>query len=128
MRMLFIACLAIAAMLVEGCGTMQAYDGPKKPASEIAVIKTNIGELALDAVWVGQLDGKRLDLAYAELEIAPGPHQAQILIKRGFVTRGIPASFDAKAGHTYRIKGDFHLGKTWVLDEGTGELVAGERP
>jgi len=128
LRKLTIACLAIAAMLVQGCGTMQAYEGPRKAAHEVAVLRTNIGEPALDAVWVGRLDGRRLDLAYAELEVAPGLHSAQVLIKRGFVTRSDDLSFDAKAGHHYRVKGDFHRGRAWVLDERTGELVAGEKP
>jgi len=127
-RKVFWACLALVAMLVQGCGTMQAYEGPRKPANEIAVIKTNVGELALDTAWVGKLDGRSLVLAYAELEVAPGSHSAQILIKRGFLTRSESFSFDAKAGHTYRVKGDFHLGKAWVTDERTGELVAGEKP
>ena len=128
MRKFSIACLAILAAQLVGCGTVQTYEGPKKATHEVALVKTNIGQAALDAVWVGRLDGKELVLAYSELELAPGSHATQILIKRGFLTRSKAISFDAKAGHTYRVSGEFNSGTAWLVDEGTGELVAGEKP
>ena len=37
--------LAASGALVAGCGGMtQTYEGPRKPAHDVAILKTNVGE------------------------------------------------------------------------------------
>jgi hypothetical protein len=128
MRKLVTALLATGALLIFGCGTTQTYDGPKKAVQEVAVLKTNVGEIALDTAWVGRLDGKEIVLAYSELEVLPGLRSIQVNVKRGFLTRSKAFSFEARAGRSYRVRGEFGSGYAWIEDESTGEIVAGEKP
>ena len=130
LRKILIAVLTTAALLVSGCGTVQTYDGPKRAAHEVAVLKTNVGELTLDTTWIGQIDGKEFVLAYSEVEIMPGRRSLRVNFKRGFIARSATVSLDARAGRTYRLKGVLGSGKlyAWIEDESTGETVAGEKP
>jgi hypothetical protein len=128
MRNLISALLATGALLVLGCGTTQTYDGPKRSAQEVAILKTNVGEIALDTVWAGRLEGKEIVLAYSELEVLPGLRLVQVNIKRGFITRSKTVSFEARAGRNYRVRGEFGSGSAWIEDESTGKIVGGEKP
>ena len=122
--------LVTVALLVSGCGTVQTYDGPKRAAHEVSVLKTNVGELTLDTTWIGQIDGKELVLAYSVVEIMPGRRSLRVNFKRGFIARSETVPLDARAGRTYRLKGELSSGKlyAWIEDESTGEVVAGVKP
>ena len=129
-RKMLSALLATGALLVFGCGTTQTYDGPRKAAREVAVLKTNVGEISLATAWVGQVDGKEIVPAYPELEVLPESRSIRINFKRGFIARAETVSLEAKAGRTYRARGELKSGKlyAWIEDECTGEKVAGEKP
>ena len=124
MRTLAFALLLLAA----GCGTTQTYEGPKKSAQEVAIVETNVGELTLDTTWVTAVDGKDLHLAYPKIEVLPGLRSLRVNIKRGFLTRGKTMSFEAIAGRTYRLIGEFRSGSAWIEDKSSGQVVAGEKP
>lgn len=121
---------ALLLLLAAGCGTTQIYDGPKKPLHEVAVLRTNAGEIAFVTTWIGQIDGKELVAAYSEFEVLPGRHSLRVLLKAGILGASRNFSIDAKAGHTYRVKGIFSRSSAyaWIEDESTGEIVAGEKP
>lgn len=127
MRKLVFALLLLAA----GCGTLvQTYEGPKRPTSEVAVLKTNVGELSFTTAWIDLVDGRDLVIAYSELEVLPGRRTVRVAIKAGFLGGSRTLSFDAVAGRSYRVRGLLARGgaHAWLEDERTGELVAGEKP
>lgn len=127
MRKLAFALLLLAA----GCGgTTQTYLGAKKPAHEVAVLKTNVGELTFTTAWIDVVDGKDLIVAYSELEVLPGRRSVRVAIKAGIIGGNRTLSFDAIAGRAYRVRGLLARGGSyaWLEDESTGQIVAGEKP
>ena len=125
------ALVLTSALLVSGCGGMvQTYEGPKRPAREVAVLKTNVGQLTFDTVWVDVVDDNKLIRAYSELEISPGRHSLRVQLTSGFLKASRIMAFEARAGHAYRVKGVIGVKGTlaWIEDDLSGELVAGEAP
>jgi hypothetical protein len=68
--------LSMAAVVLAGCSTLRAYDGPQLARDEVAVVagdyRFNAGSplsLILRAV-----DGKIIDAKYHAVELAPGEH------------------------------------------------------
>jgi hypothetical protein len=121
----------VHALLVAGCGGMiQTYEGPKKAAQEIAVLRTNVGQLTFDTVWVDVVDDKKLIAAHSELEVSPGQHTLRVQLSSGFLKSSRVVVFDAKAGRTYRVKGVIGLRRTiaWIEEDISGDFVAGEKP
>jgi hypothetical protein len=120
----------LSALLVSGCGgIVQTYEGPKKSSHEIAILKTNVGELTFDTAWVDQVDDKTLVRAYTELEVAPGRHSLRVQLSSGIIKANTSISFEAKAGRTYRVKGIIRRNGpiAWIEDDRTGEVIAGEK-
>jgi len=123
--------LAAGALLLSACGGMvQTYEGPKRAAHEIAILKTNVGELTFDTAWVDVVDGRNLVVAYSEIAVLPGRRSVRVQLSSGILKASGTVSFEAKAGRTYRVKGVIRRGvpHAWIEDEGTGETVAGEKP
>ena len=123
--------LAAAALLVSACGgVIQTYEGPKRAAQEVAILKTNVGELTFDTAWIDLVDGKNLVIAYSEIAVLPGRRSVRIQLSSGMLKASGTVSFEARAGRTYRVKGFIRRGTpyAWIEDEATGETVAGEKP
>jgi hypothetical protein len=81
-----------------------------------------------------QVDG-RLTAGSKEVELAPGWHSLTVSIfhqlHQGESRRASGTlSIEVVAGRRYRLNGTLQRGKAllWVVDEGTGEVVAGETP
>jgi hypothetical protein len=126
-----IVCVVAAtiSLLTSGCGGMtQTYEGPKKAAGDVAILRTNVGELTFQTAWIDRVDDKNLVRAYSEIELLPGPHSVRIQLSSGFLRASRTVAFEAKGGHTYRVKGLMGRAGTsaWLEDAATGEIVAGE--
>jgi hypothetical protein len=72
-RLAVITCAALAA---SACMTVQTYEGPRRPRSEVAHIA---GDLALSAgapisVLIRQVDGITLRLGQSAVDVLPGAH------------------------------------------------------
>ncbi len=146
------------ALLVSGCGTMKAYEGPELPKSEIAVLhrvdshgKTLVLLLVVPLpgvkhqTVVAEIDGKNVNLA-ARYHILPGNHTVSVSYTRfpdvcvgvGLgpclplhdETHDLSIDFVAEAGHEYRIPAE-RKGESnwiWVEDVKSVKVVAGEKP
>ena len=118
-------------MLLWGCGgTVQTYEGSKKAAHEVAILRTNVGELTMTTTWVTRVDGRELVVAYSEIELLPGRRTLAINLTGGVLRTTATVSLDAKAGGIYRLHGTVQRGNflVWIVDQGTGEVVAGQQP
>lgn len=90
------------------CATYQAYDGPKKPGSEIAVISGDAklrAETPL-ALVIRAVDGKSVDVRYNSVAVTPGTHLLLVDCQVG--GEGVTASRHAVevtvgAGERYRL-------------------------
>ena len=122
--------MAVALVLSACGGAVQTYEGSKKAAHEVAILRTNVGELTMTTTWVTRVDGKELVVAYTEIELLPGPHTLVINLTGGVLRAAATVSLDAKAGRIYRLQGTVHRGNflAWIVDQGTGEVVAGLQP
>ena len=130
-NLLCVLLAAGGALLVAGCGGMiQTYDGPRKPAHDVAILKTNVGELTFDTVWIDLVDGKNLVRAYSEIEVLPGRHSVRIQLSSGIIRVSRLVSFEANAGRTYLVKGIILRSgsRAWIEDNSNGEIAGGEKP
>jgi len=109
---------------------VQTYEGPRRPAHDVAILKTNVGEATFDTVWIDRVDSRDLVIAYSDIAVLPGRHSVRIQLTSGFLRANEIVSFDANAGRTYHVKGVIRRNGTraWIEDDSTGEVVAGEKP
>lgn len=118
--------------LFAGCATKQAYEGSKLPRESVAIIKPSTPGL-IDLAGILQVDGTKRGFFEEIAEVLPGEHTVLVQVSSGFfpVTfyRTKTLSFNARAGHVYRVEGKVRGGKAiaWIEDETTNEVVAGER-
>lgn len=75
-RRIRIAGLVGAAFLAGGCMTVQSYEGPRRPRSEVAHI---VGDLRLNtglpiSVSLRQIDGMTLKASETAVDVLPGSH------------------------------------------------------
>lgn len=147
-RFALLACAA-ASLLLSACASsdIRLYDGPQKPANEIARISMP------EQLEVASINGKNVPGAEGlvskgdkHLEVAPGRYQLLVFYREGWnlqaegdILKSDPALFtiDAQAGHQYRIDyqhpndyagakalaADF---KGWVTDQTTGGRTASQ--
>src|SRR5215510_4005174 len=130
-KLLRVLLAASGALLVAGCGGLiQTYEGPGKPAQDVAILKTNVGELTFDTVWIDLVDGKNLVRAYSEIAVLPGQHSVRIQLSSGVLRASRIVSFEASAGRTYHVKGAILRSGTraWIEDNSNGEIAGGEKP
>lgn len=123
--------LSTAALLISGCGgVVQTYEGSRRDAQEVAILKTNVGALSFDTVWVDVVDGKNLVRAYSELQLSPGRHGLRVQLSSGILRTTRLITFDAEAGRIYRVQGVMARSGTyaWIEDDMSKEFVAGEKP
>ena len=124
----------IVTITVCGCGTMQAYEGPKRPQNEIAVIKSNHLQSFIETAYVGELDGKDLSSIEDNVEVLPGEYTIKIYVTRGLGAQPLISSktliLKTQPGHTYRVNGAIRNDVTyaWIIDENDGRIVSGKMP
>ena len=122
-------------LLFAGCTTMQSYEGAKLPPEDVAIIKESFS--VINRASILEVDGKARSFFEESSEILPGEHTVKIQVISGFGSFIGPQhignrtlSFQASAGHTYKVDGKIKKGDTfaWIVDETTNEVVAGESP
>lgn len=101
------ALVAVVALVASACMTVQLYEGPRRPRSEVAHIA---GDLALSAgapisVLIRQVDGITLSVGQNAVEVLPGTHQLLVdcrIPETGGVTRHV-LDVEVYEGRTYRL-------------------------
>jgi len=123
----FILFLFGTMFLFSGCATKQAYEGSKLPRESVAVIKDSFG--VIDGAGILQVDGKKRGFFDKIVEVLPGEHTLVVQVHSAGVARNKALTFNARAGHVYRVDGKVSRGNAiaWIEDETTNEVVAGER-
>jgi hypothetical protein len=111
------------------------YPGPKRPQSEIALVK-------FDSAYYAQIDGLMVDRGdYERIALLPGEHEihwgqwfaVSVLVDPDMFSEGAhTAVVNLEAGHTYELHADRTHGHGyrkyfWITDAASGAVVAGEK-
>ncbi len=136
----------VLALLSSGC-TMKAYEGPKLPRSEIAVLDgmhQHGGVLAFFYIVpfpnykhqteIIEIDGKQRSVGRV-IHVLPGKHTARVYYNRkpnvtlcagyyvisgcieNYETRDLSIDFMVEAGHEYRIPAERRNERNWIWVE-----------
>lgn len=102
-------------LALAGCATYRAYDGERRPASEVTVIS---GEAKLRAATplalvIRAVDGRTVDVRYNSVELLPGKHS--LLVDCQVAGEAATASrhavdVEVGAGERYRLRADMRPG------------------
>jgi len=159
------ALLLVLLLCASGCRFMGppmhlvAYDGPRKPPSEVAKIVGAGDSFASELLAGGLLGNSKVSILNVDgkaqrvgadsvkllnwVEVLPGPHEITLLMRAhnagllglgasDIETSPVRLSFLAEAGHTYVVCGTYQLRPPetwfWIVDQTTGEIVAGRKP
>ncbi len=127
--------LVLLAFVVGGCAATQVklYPGPALPEQQIATMRTDM------TVVIKAVDGEPIGegLSDAELQLLPGRHRVQFAFThetcfnlefmqewqcRRFDFGDFLLTFDAKAGHHYRIAVNSWMAnwQPYIIDKGSG--------
>lgn len=103
--------LMLLALCALGCGTLQAYPGPGRVRTEVALVSpaaSNASHVVLDAV-----NGRELTWLQDRVEVLPGTVQvrATVILVHGprKITRTHEFDFEAEPGGTYTLAADWFL-------------------
>jgi hypothetical protein len=132
-RNVLIIVFLAAVVLVTGCATMQAYEGPKLRPDQVALIKSETLGTIMGAASVGEIDGKDVGSMQNKVEVLPGNHTVKVMVMETLPSPryfgNVTLDFNAKAGHIYKVHGRIKNGVwAWITDEKTKEIVAGAKP
>lgn len=104
------ALLATGAVALAGCGTLQAYEGPRLPATERATVRADPSVSAGLPVEVilRRAGGFEVPVGRAAVELPPGQHRLVVdcrVPEAGVVTRFV-IDAEVEAGRSYRLVAD----------------------
>jgi hypothetical protein len=106
---------AALASLLCSCATYQAYEGPSRSSSELAIIEGSAklrSELPL-ALVIRSVDGREVDLRYSSVAVEPGKHQlivdCQVGGSAGTASRHAVV-IEVSAGTRYRLNAQMSPG------------------
>jgi hypothetical protein len=116
-----ISLVVLLCLLGLGCATHRMYEGEARPKDQVAVIKHPVGP-SMAQVTIDNIDGRSHGGWYGDTDILPGRHKVAIVVQRGKVMATQSLSFDAQAGHVYRIEAAESL-MCSIFDEATGNNV-----
>ena len=101
-----VLCIGILS-LCSGCVSLQAYEGEKRPSSEVARIS---GDLRVTAgspisVLLRQVDGHTLNLSENGVDVLPGTHKLLVdcTIRETSRTSRFTIDADVYAGRRYKL-------------------------
>ncbi len=129
-------------LVVASCTSFQAYDGPERPDTETALIKTT--SVIVDTTLFGQAGGSPARAFFtsvddqdlpdiAEFRVLPGDRCVTLRLVYTPATGATTARlnsvlcFDAIAGRTYEVRvriPENQPVRTWLVDLETGDTVA----
>ena len=147
----------VLALLLSGCGTIKAYEGPELTKSEISVIDGHYSHGWMVAMFgilpiplsvrhetvVLAVDGKQGKGFGFSYHVRPGQHTAKVRYTgHGPVDlcsefgcifshkASLTINFATEAGHEYRIPAERRDERDWIWVEDitTGKVVGGEKP
>ncbi len=134
-KIALIICLLLA---IAGCTTtVKMYEGAELPPEQTATIKDSYHEYVFNSTFstIFQVDRKDIEGGVGNIEIEVLPGQREVTCAMGSFIGIIPVSrkprtltFQAEAGHVYRVDGSYYLNHLWIVDETTGVEVAGDKP
>lgn len=108
MKMILSACIA-ASLMCGGCMTQQGYDGPKRPADEVAHIG---GDMRVTAgvplsVLLRKVDEYTLSVGESGIDVMPGKHTLLVdcLIRETASTTRYSMEVEVGAGQHYKLVG-----------------------
>ena len=120
-------------IVLSGCAAKQAYEGEKRPAEQVALIKGSTNPFGTSAS-ITSIDGEKgMRWTSGEVEALPGYHELEVLLQSGIYIYHFgkaKVSFTAKAGHVYRVEGKMRQEKlwAWIIDESDNSVVGGAKP
>ena len=102
--------LLAAAAALGGCGSLQAYEGPRLPAGERAVVRADPAVSAGLPVEVilRKVDAYQVPVGDSRVELRPGAHRFVVdcrVPEAGIVTRFV-IDAEVQAGGSYRLLAD----------------------
>jgi hypothetical protein len=101
MRRLWVLLLCVLGLA--GCATDRGYEGPVRPARELAVIegapRINAGLPLVPAIR--KVDDHVLEWKYSSVEVLPGEHRVLVDCSREQSTTRFELYVIARAGHRY---------------------------
>jgi hypothetical protein len=115
------AAVTVAACFAASCATYQAYEGPTKPASQVATIEgtAKLRTTLPLALVIRSVDGREVGLQYASVAVEPGKHRLLIDCQ----VSGPPAStsrheleVDLAPGVRYRLSARMDAGNRSCAD------------
>lgn len=119
--------VCIVAVAISGCMTAQSYEGPRRPADEVARVS---GDLRISAgapvsVILRQVDGNTLGPGETSVEVLPGEHTLLVDCRIAETNSISRHSIDAElvAGRRYRFLAETGPGMRECVDV---QLVSGD--
>ena len=110
---------AAFVLLASGCGTFQAYEGPTRPNSEVAIITgdAKLRTITPLALIIRSVDGRPVDVQFASVAVEPGEHELLVDCQVGGTDAASEASVSrhavhatVNAGERYRLSADMQPG------------------
>jgi hypothetical protein len=103
------------ALLAAGCATYHAYDGPQRPAAEIALISgaPKLRAATPLALIIRAVDDRAVDVRYSTVALTPGKHRLLVDCQLGEqVGTASRHSLDVEvgAGERYRLTAEMRPG------------------
>ena len=136
-KILLIPLLFIKVMLSAGCMTVKGYQGEARGVGETALLT----ETSYHPLYIKSVNGETVGFFHNKASILPGTNylRVKVLMPTGSDVRGVPMienyfikeiTFEAKAGHVYRIDGIINRNNQWVWveDSESREVVGGHKP
>jgi len=137
MKPLQIIMIVLFSWLIISCATVKTYEGEELPSEEVAIIKSNYWGRLTGGIVVREIDGKDVGFNPGDVQVLPGMHTVKIRVTHSYGYLGTTlasgtVTLNAEAGHAYKVDGiTSGFGRSiwvWIVDEETGEVVAGMKP
>lgn len=110
-----IALLLAFGLCSAGCATYHAYDGPRRPADEIAIVSGTAKLRAATplALVIRAVDERPVDVRYSSVALTPGPHRLLVDCELGEQPGAASRhsiDIDVGAGDRYRLTAEMRPG------------------
>ncbi len=118
--------LGLLASVSAGCATYQAYDGPKLPRAQLAIVEGS-GKIRSGlplALVIRSVDGRSVGVQYSSVALAPGSHELLVDCEVSASAPGGAAAsrhalrVEVSAGEKYRLSARMSPGNRSCADVG----------
>ncbi len=122
----------MALLVLASCGakgTLVLYDGPARPAHQIALL--DLSHKSVRVTAIGSYDKGHFAINKKRAALPPGRHTVEIHYrsKKGSSSAPVVLEFLARAGHLYKVKAraGYRRWTAWIIDTANGAVVAGSK-